>query len=115
MNKVIKMEIPAVKEYSRILRLAFAGAADACGFDIDMIEDVKVIVSEVFASIIETENEGAMLEFTPSPGKLDVFIKTCSGNSVLEGANDMTLPILQSLAGNVKEEDCGGLRLVIER
>lgn len=111
----ITIEIPAIKDYSRILRLAAAGAADACGFDVDIIEDVKVIVSEVFGSILETGGNGAVFSFMPHAGKLEIGIRTCNNEPVLKGANEMTLPILQALAGSVETSDEGGLKLVIEK
>ena len=114
-KKEITIEIPALKDYSRILRLAAAGAADACGFDIDIIEDVKVIVSEVFSSILESGGEGAVFSFIPDSGKLEVNIRTCSSEPVLKGANEMTLPILKALAGSVDTDKDGGLKLVIEK
>lgn len=113
-KKVIKMEIPSKKEYSRILRLTAAGAADACGFDIDLIEDVKIIVSEVFGSILKAGCEGSIVSFEPAEGKLAVCFETCSGESVLKGANEMTLPILEALAESVVVGTDGGLKLVIE-
>jgi len=113
-NRTIKLEIPSVKGYSRVLRLTAAGAADAAGFDIDMIEDVKVIVAEVFSSIIEAGCQGAKITFTPWDKKLKITIATCNGEPVLKGANEMTLPILEALAGNVINEEDGGLTLIIE-
>lgn len=113
-NRTIKLEIPSVKSYSRILRLAAAGAADAAGFNIDLTEDVKVIVAEVFASIVEAGCKGARINFTPSEGKLEISIATCNGEPVLKGANEMTLPILEALAGSVINEKDGGLTLIIE-
>ena len=113
-NKTIKLEIPSVKSYSRVLRLTAAGAADAAGFNIDMTEDVKVIVAEVFGSIIEAGCSGARINFTPGEGKLEISIETCSGEPVLKGANEMTLPILEALAGSVINEEDGGLTLIIE-
>ncbi|MBN1623353.1 MAG: hypothetical protein JXN10_00565 [Clostridia bacterium] len=114
-KNAISIEIPTVKDYSRILRLTAAGAADACGFDIDMIEDVKVIVSEVFGSILGTGGNGAVFSFLPNTGKLEINIRTYNGEPVLKGANEMTLPILQALAGSVETSDVGGLKLVIEK
>ncbi len=113
-KRVIKVEIPSVKSYSRTLRLTAAGAADAAGFNIDMIEDVKVIVSEVFGSIIEAGCNGAVICFEPLNGKLVISFATCSGEPVLKGANEMTLPILEALAGKVINEEDGGLTLIIE-
>ncbi len=113
-KKAIKLEIPSVKSYSRVLRLTAAGAADAAGFNIDMIEDVKVIVAEVFSSIIEAGCKGAKINFTPYDGKLEVSFATCSGEPVLKGANEMTVPILEALAGSVITEEDGGLTLIIE-
>ncbi len=114
-KNAIIIEIPAIKEYSRILRLSAAGAADACGFDIDLIEDVKVIVSEVFSAILETDGKGAVFSFLPLSGKLEISIRTCGNEPVLKGANEMTLPILKALAGSVEAGDDGGLKLVIEK
>ena len=113
-NKTIKLEIPSVKSYSRILRLTAAGAADAAGFNVDLTEDVKVIVAEVFGSIIEAGFKGAKIDFTPEKGKLIISIATCCGEPVLKGANEMTLPILEALAGSVKNNDDGGLTIIIE-
>jgi hypothetical protein len=112
-KRIIKLEIPSEKSYSRILRLAAAGAADAAGFNIDMIEDVKVLASEVFGSIIEAGCEGAKILFMPGKGKLEIHFATCSGEPVLKGANDMTVPILEALAGSVIKEEDGGLTLII--
>ncbi|MDX1357773.1 MAG: hypothetical protein R3232_02970 [Clostridia bacterium] len=113
-KRSIKLEIPSEKSYSRILRLTAAGAADAAGFNIDMIEDVKVLSSEVFGSIIEAGCKGAKISFMPEEGKLKIYFATCSGEPVLKGANEMTLPILEALAGSVIEEEDGGLTLIIE-
>ncbi|MCD6322575.1 MAG: hypothetical protein J7L77_06065 [Clostridiales bacterium] len=113
-KNTIKLEIPSVKSYSRVLRLTAAGAADAAGFNIDIIEDVKVIVAEVFGSIIEAGCKGAKINFTPDDGKLEVHFATCSGEPVLKGANEMTVPILEALSGNVVIEEDGGLTLIIE-
>ncbi len=113
-DKVIKMEIPSDKRYSRILRLAAAGAADVCGFNMDMIEDVKVIVSEVFASMIEAGCKGAAVSMEPRGKKLVICFGSCEGESVLKGANEMTLPILEALAGEVSVGKDGSLTLIIE-
>jgi serine/threonine-protein kinase RsbW len=113
-EKVIRMEIPSDKKFSRILRLAAAGAADTCGFDMDMIEDVKVIVSEVFSSAMEAGCGGVKLGMKPEKGRLTVHFGSCDGKSVLKGANEMTLPILEALAGEVSVEEDGSLTLIIE-
>lgn len=113
-KKAIKMEIPTEKSYSRLLRLTAAGAADAAGFNVDLIEDVKVMVAEVFGSIIEAGCKGAKIQFIPGDKKLEVSFGTCSGQPVLNGANEMTVPILEALAGKVIEEEDGGLTLIIE-
>ena len=114
MSNIIKLEIPSNKCYARILRLTAAGAADASGFNMDMIEDVKVMISEVFGSIIESGCPGAVMTFEPGEEKLVVEIDTCNGQPVLKGANEMTVPILEALAGSVIEKENGGLTLVVE-
>ncbi|MFO7611817.1 MAG: hypothetical protein R6W99_04935 [Clostridia bacterium] len=113
-NRTIKVEVPSNKDFSRMMRLTAAGAADACGFNVDMIEDVKVMVSEVFGSIIESGCPGAVISFEPGEGRLVVLFETCNGEPVLKGANEMTVPILEALAGSVDSGENGSLRLVIE-
>lgn len=113
-DKLMKMQIPSDKRYSRTLRLAAAGAADLCGFNMDMIEDVKVIVSEVFASMIKAGCKGVILSMKSREKKLIIHFRSCEGESVLKGANEMTLPILEALAGEVSIEKDGSLTLIIE-
>jgi len=72
------------------------------------------MVAEVFSSIIEAGCKGAKINFLPGKEKLEIHFATCSGQPVLKGANEMTVPILEALAGSVITEDDGGLTLIIE-
>ena len=48
----IKMALPYKAEYVSVARLTVSGIASRIGFDIEIVEDIKVAVSEVCSRII---------------------------------------------------------------
>ena len=52
----VELKIPMRAEYVSIARLTAAGVANRLGFDIEIIEDIKVSLSEVCNRIISTMN-----------------------------------------------------------
>ena len=49
----IEISVPAVASLSRVLRLAASGLASLAQRNVDVIEDIKIAVSEVFLALIE--------------------------------------------------------------
>ncbi len=47
MTDQLKITVPGKQEYIPVVRLAVASAANAAGFDIESIEDIKIAVTEV--------------------------------------------------------------------
>ena len=66
MNKAdtIELKIPARLEYVRLTRLVISGIATQADFSLDEIEDVRIAVDELCATLIDQSAEGADLIVT---------------------------------------------------
>ncbi|NLX76654.1 MAG: anti-sigma regulatory factor [Clostridiaceae bacterium] len=51
----ITIKLPKKAEYVGFIRLAVSGLVSRIGFDIDTVEDIKVVVSEICTRIISSE------------------------------------------------------------
>ena len=103
----INLELPSNPHYLQILRLSVASLANNVGFDVEVIEDLKVVASEVFMMLI------------PKNDRINIKIEHCiehinmefyAENLVKENSlNDMNLElkkqILLSLADEIKIDD----------
>ncbi|MFO7635811.1 MAG: hypothetical protein R6W96_00705 [Clostridia bacterium] len=112
-NNKIEIAMPCKAEYVGILRLASAGAANEAGFDIETIDDVKILVSEIFNSVFNAGIPSFKTDIHMEKGKLFIDFEVCEGNDILAGANDMTLPILEALAREVTVHGRNKISLVI--
>jgi serine/threonine-protein kinase RsbW len=56
-NDTVTIHLPRKADYASLVRLAISGIASKIGFDIDVIEDIKVAVSEVCNKIVSLEPE----------------------------------------------------------
>lgn len=110
----IEILLPCKAEYVQILRLAAAGAANEAGFDLEVIDDVKILVSEIFNSVFNSQIPSFKTYISIDKGKMVIDFEVCSGKDILSGANDMTLPILNSLASQVDLLSSNKISLVIE-
>jgi serine/threonine-protein kinase RsbW len=110
----IEITMPGKAEYAQILRLAAAGAANGAGFDIEVVDDVKIVVSEIFNSIITAQIPVFKTFMHMEKGKLSIDFEVCQGNEILGGANEMTLPIIEALVKSVKCIDKNRISMVIE-
>jgi len=113
-NNIVEIKIPIKKEYSQILRLAAAGIGNQAKFNLDIIEDVKVIVSEVLNSLIETDSKRIDIKFKIENKRIYIEFEACDKKNILRGANEMTLPILEAFASTVELDNMGRLIVLIE-
>ena len=58
-NDTVTIHLPRKADYASLVRLAISGIASKIGFDIDVIEDIKVAVSEVCNKIVSLEPENS--------------------------------------------------------
>ena len=55
MESKIRLIVPAESRHVRLIRLTAAGVAADAGLDVDDVEDVRVAVTELFALLVDDE------------------------------------------------------------
>lgn len=58
-DPVVRLTIPATSRYLRLARLTAAGIATDLGFDLEMIEDLRIAVDEACALLISNDGDGS--------------------------------------------------------
>ena len=104
----VELVLPFKAEYVSIARLASAGVANRVGFDIEVIEDIKVAVSEVCNKLISTGSQVASsykITFRIGKGELDIIFD-CPDKSlkcIFDEKNDeLSLSIINALMDKVE-------------
>ncbi len=112
----IKMDFPSNPQYLQMLRLTTASLANSMGFDIERIEDTKVVVSEIFTYLI-VDNNRINVEFNLYDNSLNINFMIESPYNT-NNFNDVDLElkkqILLSLADDINFED-NEIRVVINK
>lgn len=102
----LKFTIPSNPKYIQMLRLSSASIANSMGFDIEVIEDIKVIVSELFTYLI-TDLDEIKVDFILKENSLDIIFYRHRVQK--EGLNESTFElkkqILMALADKLELED----------
>lgn len=116
MTDKLRFVIPGKPEYITIVRLAAGSAADAAGFDVEEIEDIKTAVSEACKNISCHGSEGFADEYQVEclidKGYMEVYVSDISGCHKLEKVSkpcldcpnegDLGLYVIRSLMSNVE-------------
>jgi hypothetical protein len=91
-SEVVRLTVPRLLEYVRLVRLTAAGFASRLGYDVEEIDDVRRAVDEL-ASIIVESGVG---------GELEVLFHVRGGVVVVEGsAPAETAPVVDELAHQI--------------
>jgi serine/threonine-protein kinase RsbW len=102
----IKLTIPKKSEYMSTIRLTTSALSNLKGFNIDEIEDLKVIISEVctfFISNVENNSEPLEINYEISGNNLIVEVADLNSGEISEENrtnSDMCVMIIESLADN---------------
>jgi serine/threonine-protein kinase RsbW len=102
----IKLTIPKKSEYMSTIRLTTSALSNVKGFNIDEIEDLKVIISEVctfFISNVENNSEPLEINYEISGNNLIVEVTDLNSGEISEENrtnSDMCVMIIESLADN---------------
>jgi serine/threonine-protein kinase RsbW len=100
----IKIEIPKKSEYISTLRLTTSSLASKLGFNVDSLEDIKMIISEVCIFLIknfEENNNPIELEFILEDDKINLCIKDTNIKEIEHDIEDMSIMIIKSLSDEV--------------
>lgn len=105
MDKIV-LKIPKKSEYMSTIRLTTSALANLNGFNIDEIEDIKVIISEIctfFIKNIEQNVEDFEINYQIFEGKIIVSVVDLNNGQISENSNsnsDMSIMIIESLSNN---------------
>lgn len=100
----IVLKIPKKSEYMSTVRLTTSALANLNGFNIDEIEDMKVIISEVctfFIKNIVHNTEEFEIKYQVHQDKIIVSISDLNNGKISEKINlndDMSIMIIESLS-----------------
>lgn len=102
MDKIV-LKIPKKSEYMSTIRLTSSALANINGFDIEEIEDIKVIISEIctffIRNVVENSQDLEIL-YEVHLDKISVKISDLNKGQMLEFSNDMSIMIIESLSDN---------------
>jgi len=100
----INLTIPKKSEYMSTIRLTTSALSSLKEFNVDEIEDLKVIISEVctfFMSNIENREEPLNISYTAEENKLTVEVTDLNDGEISEenkSNSEMCVMIIESLA-----------------
>ena len=60
----IRLTVPALADYARVVRLAVSGLASRNGFAYDDVEDIRIAVGEVFGTLVDPDDPLVRLRFS---------------------------------------------------
>lgn len=98
----IKMDLPSDPKYLQMLRLSTSSLANQIGFDIEIIEDLKVVVSEIFTHCI-IENERIRVDFSLYNDKIVINFFTNESEKE-KGFNDISLEFKKQILLSLTDE-----------
>lgn len=102
--EIVKLEIPKKSEYISTIRLTTSALSNIIGFNIDDIEDIKVIISEIctfFISNIKLNDKPLLFEFISEENSLNVTVTDLNDGKITEENkknSEMCILIIESLA-----------------
>jgi serine/threonine-protein kinase RsbW len=102
MDKIL-LRIPKKSEYMSTIRLTSSALANIKGFNVDEIEDIKVVISEVctfFIKNLEKSTEELEIDYQVSANKIIVTVADLNAGELSEESlkNDMSIMIIESLS-----------------
>lgn len=105
-NKVdnIVLKIPKKSEYMSTIRLTTSSIANLKSFNVDEIEDIKVLISEIctfFINNITENSEGLKIIYKIYDNKINVSVTDLNNGQLSEKYNlnsDMSIMIIESLS-----------------
>ena len=101
-NTTSKMVFPAKSDYIRPLRLASSAVASQAGFNMDEIEDLKLIASQAFILLMLEESRYIEVIITENRYSLDMTFDSMEyrdGSCKMEDSSVLRKALTKSLTG----------------
>lgn len=105
----INLNIPAEANYVMSLRLFVSGVATVAGFDIDELESMKLVISELLVMAVKDEVSTLSLRFYVRDGEIK-----CFSNVTVDDRDNLSLKIIEALSEEVIADDAE-LKVVFKR
>ncbi|MDF2949134.1 MAG: hypothetical protein K0R07_1161 [Sedimentibacter sp.] len=102
----IKLTIPKKSEYMSTIRLTTSALSNLKGFNVDDLEDIKVVISEVctfFINNVDNQSEPLDIIYKISDNNISVEVTDLNTGNISDnnGTNsEMSVMIIESLADN---------------
>ncbi len=85
MDSTVSFKIPAKREFVGLVRLAIGGLSQVAPFDVDATEDLKLVMSEICTSMINSsEDADTDLSFSITLNKAELTVEVDSVEAVNE-------------------------------
>lgn len=99
---IIQLTVPSKAQYLQLLRLSTASIGNQAGFDIEDVEDLRVIISELVTDMIPVNDE-IKVEFTlyVESMKVQVFAKDLAYANKSQDSINMKKQILETLTDEI--------------
>lgn len=98
----IEIKLPSNPIYLQMLRLSSSSISNSMGFDIERIEDIKVIISELFTYLLTEEDEIEVI-FEIYKNKLGIVFKRNKFEKE-EGLNDANFELKKQILIALSDE-----------
>lgn len=108
MNDAVELILPFKAEYVSTARLVASSIANRIGFDIEVIEDIKVAISEVCSKIVNigskvTESYKIIFSINGKEIKVTFCCEDTSLKCIFDAENDrLAVDIINALMDNVE-------------
>ncbi len=103
---VIALTFPADTRWVRLARLLTSGVAAQAGFDVEEVEDLKIAVDEICATLIERSKdaEPVRLGFRPTDGSVEVAIESSIASASVESWTEERMKLSEQILSVVVDE-----------
>lgn len=101
MKDIIQLSIPKNSNYIGITRMTAASIGSKMNFNIDDVEDIKVIVSEIsifFINYLKEDQNGFEIVFQIHSDRLEIVFSDLNTGELVVDEDDLSLMIIESLS-----------------
>ena len=75
----VRVTMPCVPRFARVARAAAAACGVLAGFTVEELDDLRLLVDEVFVAMLELGVTAIELVVTPQGGRVDVLMAASAG------------------------------------